>query len=188
MIKLYDVSIEKENLFKQIDIDDGEITLDVEKALVVIAEKEEQALIVTKQYVEQKKDLVKIAKDRVTYYSKIAKELQKRIDNTTAYMLEYMLSNEIACVSNGIESVSVVTNPPSVDVFDEGVVPESVVWHTVKMDKEQYDLLKLACGIANKDVPDSTPSIDKVKIHELHRLGVEVAGTQIIQKQRLKMR
>lgn len=188
MSKLYDISVEKENLFKEIDAVDGEITEEVEGAMALLEKKEEQALIIAKQYVEQKEDFVRIAKSRAMYYSEIARGIQKKIDNTKAYILQYMLENDIACVKNGIEEVSIATNPPSVDIIDECAIPESMVWHTVKMSNEQYTLLKIGCAMVKIEAPDSTPSINKKKIHELYKQGIETTGTQIIQKKRLKMR
>jgi hypothetical protein len=94
MSKLYDISVEKENLFKEIDTVDGEITEKVEEAMALLEKKEEQALIIAKQYVEQKEDFVRIAHSRAMYYNEIAKGIQKKIDNTKAKLvLEYNFCN-----------------------------------------------------------------------------------------------
>ena len=94
------------------------------------------------------------------------KALENRIQSVKNYTLDVMIKHGIQKIETPYFNLSVVKNPPAVEVFDEGQVPAHFI----------------------RQLPPPPPSIDKKSISETLRHGEDVPGCRLTQTVRLQIK
>ena len=187
-VNFYLLDEARKDLFARIALE-SEITPDLEQELINLSNNTEIAIIDAKKYMEKENDLVELAEKKVAYYYSIAKAAKDSVKSVKEWIKNYMAENDIKSIEIGLDKVQLVDGKNSVTVFDEVEIPNSMVKYSVKLDNEEFKLLKLALAIGGKNEPNFTTTVNKLAILKSYKdTGVETSGTTIVKSKSLRMR
>ena len=187
-VNFYLLDKARKDLFARIALE-SEITPDLEQELINLSNNTEIVIIDAKKYMEKENDLVELAEKKAAYYSSIAKAAKDSVKSVKEWIKNYMVENDIKSIEIGIDKVQLVDGKNSVTIFDEVEVPDSMVKYSVKLDNEEFKLLKLALAIGGKNEPNFTTAVNKLAILKSYKdTGIETSGTTIVKSKSLRMR
>jgi archaellum component FlaG (FlaF/FlaG flagellin family) len=183
---LYNLSVEKQKLFCIIDEQEGVIDEALEKRLQVFDTNEKNNLLILREYLIKKEDLVKLAKEKAAYFTEIAAKTKNAMENTKHRIIQYMEERGLETIEDGLDKLSIVNNPPKVTVTDPNEIPLAYKNISIKIngsDANKITNLFKKNGIA---ILNSNIEINKTKIHNSYKNGMEVNGTKMERGKRLK--
>ena len=168
MTSLYNIGNELESIVSDVttllengaDPSSAEVQELLQKMVAQESDWDKKAVNVAKylQYVKQQQEVIKAEIDRL---DKKSKQMQSQYDNLHDLLLFQMQSFGKTEIKDPILSIKVRDNPPSVIIEDESLVPE------------EYKREKV------------TITVDKTAVK---KAGVPVAGTNIVNSQRLEFK
>jgi hypothetical protein len=163
-MKLFELTHEFENIFAEIG-EDGEITQEMMDNLDSIKEDFENKAISVANYIKnlqaEEEAIEKAMADMRTRKMRLTKQIQS-LSDYLQFNLQKLSINEIK--SSPYFKIKLKVCPPSVDVFDESLIPE------------EYWREKV------------TKSIDKFRLKEVMGEGIEIPGASIQRNIKLEIK
>ena len=163
-MKLYELTHEFENIFAQVG-EDGEITQDMMDNLDSVKEDFEQKALSVANYIKnleaEEHAIEQAMEDMRTRKNRLTKQVHS-LSEYLQFNLQKLSINEIK--SSPYFKIRLKVCPPSVDVFDEALVPDEF-WRE-KVSK----------------------SIDKIRLKEVMGEGIEIPGATIQRKIKLEIK
>lgn len=164
-MKLYELTSEVQTaieLYNQCETD--EQLADVEKKLVTLQGTfNDKCVGVAKHILNTESETSQIDAE-IVRLSEIKKRREKQSDWFREYLKRAMESTNTLEIDGAVLKLKIVKNPPSVDVIDESLVPDT------------YKKTKMVV------------TIDKTAIKEATKSGIGVDGTRVIQTTRLSIK
>lgn len=162
-MRLYEISDKYEKLIDQLyDAETGEINSLSVKELSNLQQSSEEKCIAIASFIENmeyERKAIEEAKNRMARRESL---LKKKISSIKTYMLSNMERLDIKKISSPYFDITLCKNPPSVEIYDETIIPKQ--YHKVEI---KFDVAKLRHDLLN---------------------GIEVKGARLINKKNVKIK
>jgi hypothetical protein len=178
---LYNMTKEQLDLYAMLNDTDGEITPEIELELNKFETNEVGRAFTMKAIIARFEDKAELAKKKKDEMAKIQKACENAVMRGKQYLTDYLLSSGKRSLEYEAETIKLKKNPPAVQVLDENKVPDKYKRFKATLDSRYYEVLKSGCSFLEIEMPEIKIEIDKTKIKNENKNGVEVAGTELKQ-------
>ena len=178
--KLYNLTLQQQEINALIDDAYGEITPEIEKQIAIFEMNEVGRAFTMKAIYEMLIDKSDLAKGKAKEFSKLAKQWEFNAKAIKKYIADYLVRSGKNKLETGTESISKRKTPDKIEVISEKEIPDKYKRFKCTLNSRHIELLKQGCEFAEIDMPELNIEVDKASIKaEYKNSKLEVKGTKI---------